>query len=121
MNSPVAGDGKIKILRVIGRLNVGGAAIHVVNLCAGFNPARFDQLLVVGSENPAEGSMLDYALARGVHPYVIPEIVTAFSLTPRDETASCVQLSSIKRGIFALRIELYLPVGAGIYLVYVRI
>lgn len=87
MHSPGFGNRRIKILRVIGRLNVGGPAIHVVNLCAGLNPERFDQLLVVGSENPAEGSMLDYALARGVQPHVIPEIVTAFSLTPRDVKA----------------------------------
>jgi glycosyltransferase involved in cell wall biosynthesis len=79
--------GKIKILRVIGRLNVGGPAIHVVNLCTGLNPTHYDQLLAVGSENPAEGSMLDYALSRGVQPRVIPEIVTAFSLTPRDVKA----------------------------------
>ena len=78
---------KIKILRVIGRLNVGGAAVHVVNLCAGLNPERYDQLLAVGSESPAEGSMLDYALAHGVRPHVIPEIVTAFGLTPRDVKA----------------------------------
>jgi glycosyltransferase involved in cell wall biosynthesis len=87
MNSPGFGRSKIKILRVIGRLNVGGPAIHVVNLCAGLNPERFDQLLAVGSENPAEGSMLDYALARGVQPHVISEMVTAFSLTPRDAKA----------------------------------
>jgi glycosyltransferase involved in cell wall biosynthesis len=87
MNAAIPNIGKIRILRVIGRLNVGGAAIHVVNLCAGLNPERFDQLLVVGSENPAEGSMLDYALARGVQPHVIAEIVTAFSLTPRDVKA----------------------------------
>ena len=31
--------------------------------------------------------MLDYALSRGVHPHVIPEIVTAFSLAPRDVKA----------------------------------
>jgi glycosyltransferase involved in cell wall biosynthesis len=87
MKSPGVHNGRIKIVRVIGRLNVGGAAIHVVNLCAGLNPARFEQLLVVGSENPAEGSMLDYALARGVQPYVIAEMVTTFSLTPRDVKA----------------------------------
>ena len=31
--------------------------------------------------------MLDYALSRGVHPHVIPEMVTAFSLAPRDVKA----------------------------------
>jgi glycosyltransferase involved in cell wall biosynthesis len=87
MSSLAFGDRRIKILRVIGRLNVGGAAIHVVNLCAGLNPARYDQVLAVGRESHKEGSMLDYALARGVQPHVITEMVTAFSLTPRDMKA----------------------------------
>jgi len=80
-------EDRIKILRIIGRLNVGGPAIHVVNLTAGLNPQRYHSLLVAGSENQAEGSMLDFALSRGVEPTVIPEIVTAFSLAPRDGKA----------------------------------
>ena len=87
MGLPVFSDSRIKILRIIGRLNVGGPAIHVVNLCAGLSQTRYDQLLVIGSESPEEGSMLNYALSRGVNPHVIPEIVTAFSLTPRDVKA----------------------------------
>ena len=78
---------RIKVLRVIGRLNVGGPAIHVVNLTAALDPDRYRSLLVAGSENEAEGSMLDFALSQGVRPTVIPEIVTAFSLTPRDGKA----------------------------------
>lgn len=77
-------EGKLKVIRIIGRLNVGGPAIHVVNLTAGLNPERFEQLLVIGSESPGEGSMMDYALSKGVKPVVVPEIVTAFSLAPRD-------------------------------------
>jgi len=80
-------EDRIKILRIIGRLNVGGPAIHVVNLTAGLAPNRYLSLLVAGSENEAEGSMLDFALAHGVKPTVIPEIVTAFSLAPRDGKA----------------------------------
>src|SRR6266511_3208672 len=78
---------KIRVLRVIGRLNVGGPSIHVVNLTAGLDPSRYEQLLVIGHESPAEGSMLDYALSRGVWPHRIQEIVTAFNLAPRDGIA----------------------------------
>jgi glycosyltransferase involved in cell wall biosynthesis len=78
---------KIRVLRVIGRLNVGGPSIHVVNLAAGLDPSRYEQLLVIGHESPAEGSMLDYALSRGVWPRRIEEIVTAFNLAPRDAIA----------------------------------
>ncbi len=87
METPARPESKIKILRVIARLNIGGAAIHVVNLTAGLDPAHFEQLLVVGTEGPDEGSMLDYALSRGVQPLSIPEIVTEFSLKPRDVKA----------------------------------
>jgi glycosyltransferase involved in cell wall biosynthesis len=81
------GQDRIKIVRIIGRLNVGGPAIHVVNLTAGLCSERYRPLLVAGSENKAEGSMLDFALSNGVKPTVIPEIVTAFSLAPRDGKA----------------------------------
>jgi glycosyltransferase involved in cell wall biosynthesis len=76
--------GPIKILRIVARLNIGGPAIHVVLLTAGLNPQRFDSRLVCGRENPGEGSMLDYALAHGVQPIIIPEIVGEFSLGPRE-------------------------------------
>ncbi len=75
MKQPLSTGHKIKVLRIIARLNIGGPAIHVVNLNAGLNPARFDQVLVSGMENPAEGSMLDYARSRGVEPIIMPEIV----------------------------------------------
>jgi len=88
---------RIKILRVIGRLNVGGPAIHVVNLTAGLDAQRYRSLLVAGSENEAEGSMLDFALAHGVWPTVIPEIVTAFNLAPRDFKALWKLYALIRR------------------------
>jgi glycosyltransferase involved in cell wall biosynthesis len=80
-------EDRVKVLRIIGRLNVGGPAIHVVNLTAGLNPRRYRPLLIAGSENEAEGSMLAFALSHGVQPTVIPEIVTSFNLTPRDGKA----------------------------------
>jgi lipopolysaccharide/colanic/teichoic acid biosynthesis glycosyltransferase/glycosyltransferase involved in cell wall biosynthesis len=76
--------GKIKILRVIARMNVGGPAIHVVNLTVGLDAARFQSILVTGTENPGEGSLLDLALAHGIEPVVIPEIVGQATLKPRD-------------------------------------
>jgi lipopolysaccharide/colanic/teichoic acid biosynthesis glycosyltransferase/glycosyltransferase involved in cell wall biosynthesis len=74
----------VKVLRVIARLNVGGPAIHVINLTHGLDAMRFDSTLVTGTENPGEGSMLDLALERGVKLVVIPEIVGQATLKPRD-------------------------------------
>ena len=55
-------DHKIKVLRIIARLNIGGPAIHVVLLSAGIDRARLESALVSGSENPAEGSMFSWKL-----------------------------------------------------------
>lgn len=97
MNGPVRR--RAVIVRVIARLNVGGPAIHVVNLTAGLDPRRFESVLVSGSENAGEGSMLDFALARGVRPVIIPEMVGDASLRPRDLRA----LASLYRVIRARR------------------
>jgi lipopolysaccharide/colanic/teichoic acid biosynthesis glycosyltransferase/glycosyltransferase involved in cell wall biosynthesis len=88
---------RIKILRVIARMNVGGPAIHVVNLTAGLDPTRFDSILVTGTENPGEGSLLDLALARGIEPVVIPEIVGKATLRPRDVKALIALYRLIRR------------------------
>lgn len=89
-------DCKIKILRVIARLSIGGPAIHVVLLTAGLDRKRFESLLVSGRENPGEGSMLDYALSHGVQPLIIPEIVGEFRLGPR-ELRALVRLYRLMR------------------------
>jgi glycosyltransferase involved in cell wall biosynthesis len=96
MNPLRVSDHKIKILRVIARLNIGGPAIHVVLLSAGMDRVRFESLLVSGSENPGEGSMLDYALSHGVQPAIVPEIVGEFSLGPR-EIRALVRLYRLMR------------------------
>jgi glycosyltransferase involved in cell wall biosynthesis len=79
-----SGPGKLKVVRIIARLNIGGPAIHVVNLTAGLDPSRFTSTLVTGTENPGEGSLLDLALARGVSPVVIPQIVGELTLKRRE-------------------------------------
>jgi glycosyltransferase involved in cell wall biosynthesis len=78
---------KVKVMRIIARLNVGGPSIHVVNLNAGLNSARFESLLVSGTENPGEGSMIDYAQRHGVQPVMVPEIVGEATFKPRDAKA----------------------------------
>jgi glycosyltransferase involved in cell wall biosynthesis len=74
----------VKVIRVIARLNIGGPAIHVVNLTAGLDPERFESLLVTGTESRGEGSMLDLARARGVAPVIIPGMVGEATLNRRD-------------------------------------
>jgi len=78
---------KIKVMQVIARLNIGGATMHVVNLSTKLDPECFDSMLVSGTENPGEGSLLDYALSCGVRPIVIPEIVGEATFKARDGKA----------------------------------
>lgn len=78
---------RLRILRVITRLNVGGPAQHVTILTAGLDPARYESWLVSGSEHPAEGSLIDYARAHGVEPIVVSDLVPTASLGPRDVRA----------------------------------
>ena len=63
---------KLRVARVISRLNVGGPAIHTILLPAGLDPAAFESRLYVGAPGPAEGDMLPLARARGVEPIAIP-------------------------------------------------
>jgi glycosyltransferase involved in cell wall biosynthesis len=53
------GGGRIRVLRIIARLNIGGPAIHATLLTTRLNPAIYDASLVSGSEDAAEGNYLD--------------------------------------------------------------
>lgn len=64
----------IKIVRVIGRLNIGGPAIHAVLLTEGLNDLQFQSTLVTGVIGKSEGDMLHVADQRGVTPLIIPEL-----------------------------------------------
>lgn len=65
---------KIKILRIIARLNVGGPAIHTILLTARFNNEKYCSKLVKGVEGSSEGDMKSFAMEKGVKPIVIPEL-----------------------------------------------
>src|SRR5687768_11127055 len=50
-------DGRVTVMRIIDRLNVGGPAIHAVITSRGLDRTRFRTVLVVGSIEPSEGDM----------------------------------------------------------------
>jgi multisubunit Na+/H+ antiporter MnhC subunit len=79
MNPLRVSNRKIKILRVIARLNISGPAIHVVLLSAGMNRGQFESL-ISGSENAGEDRCWTMPCPR-VQPVMIPEIVGEFSAT----------------------------------------
>ena len=65
---------RVKVLRIIARLNIGGPAIHTILLTAGLNNEGFASTLVTGVEGKYEGNMLDTAAAKGVEPIIIPQL-----------------------------------------------
>lgn len=49
---------RVRVLRIIARLNVGGPALHATLLTERLDPCRYDSLLVAGTEEPSEGNYL---------------------------------------------------------------
>ena len=74
MNSTKFSGEKIKILRVIARLNIGGPAIHTILLSSHLEKLGYQTLLVAGQVGPEEGDMNYLAKAEGVEPVIIPRL-----------------------------------------------
>lgn len=66
---------RVRVLRVITRLNVGGPALHAALLSARLDPERFETILVAGKEGRDEGSMLELGrLGQGVALRRVPSL-----------------------------------------------
>jgi glycosyltransferase involved in cell wall biosynthesis len=50
---------RLRVLRVIARMNVGGPALQVTGLVEGMDPVRFDHRLLTGSVGPDEADYVD--------------------------------------------------------------
>lgn len=57
-------ESKVKVLRVVSRLNIGGPSLHVKNLTEGLDPVKYDTRLIAGSLSPNEGDM-SYLISLG--------------------------------------------------------
>ena len=89
--------GRVKILRVIARLNIGGPAVHVINLCAGLDAQHFETTLVCGDVGLHEGDMGYLAAAAGVQPVVMPTLQRA--IAPITDLLALWQLYKLMRRI----------------------
>ncbi len=65
---------RIKILRIIARLNIGGPSIHVALLTGGLDPKRFKSTLVAGKVSSQEGDMSYILDSLDEKPIIIPEL-----------------------------------------------
>ncbi len=65
---------RVKVLRVIARLNIGGPALHVAYLTAGLADRGYDTTLVAGTLARGEESMASVAERRGVKVETLAEL-----------------------------------------------
>lgn len=61
------------VVRVIARLNVGGPALHVINLSKGL-ARRYPTVLVAGSVDEGEADLMNRAVEQGVVLHAVPEL-----------------------------------------------
>lgn len=73
---------RVRIVRIIDRLNIGGPARHVTWLTAGMNDDEFETVLITGTVPPGEGDMGWFAREAGLEPLVISEM--SRELGPQD-------------------------------------
>lgn len=67
-------DQRIRVLRVIARLNIGGPAIHATVLTERLDPTRYASRLLAGREAPHEGNYLDLHGRTLAQLTVVPEL-----------------------------------------------
>jgi glycosyltransferase involved in cell wall biosynthesis len=72
---------RIRVVRIIDRLNIGGPSKHVTWLSAGLDPSQFETVLITGTVPPGEGDMIYFARAAGVSPIVIKEMSRELGLS----------------------------------------
>ena len=65
---------KIRILRIIARLNIGGPAINAILLTDGLGKDRSNSRLIVGRIDKDEGDMSYLAQEKNIQPVVIPQL-----------------------------------------------
>jgi glycosyltransferase involved in cell wall biosynthesis len=88
-------EGRVRILRVIARLNVGGPALHVAYLTAGLRSRGYDTTLVAGSLARGEDSMAFVADARDVQIIRIDEL--GREISPFRDLVATVRLARLIR------------------------
>ncbi len=85
--------GKVKILRIIARLNIGGPARHVAILAEGLNKDRFDSTLVYGGIEDGEGDMSYLAGDGAIKREFIPEL--GRSINPFADMAALIKIMAV--------------------------
>jgi glycosyltransferase involved in cell wall biosynthesis len=86
---------RVKVVRVIARLNMGGPALHVAYLTAGLRDRGYDTTLVAGTLARGEDSMAFVAEGLGVNVVTIPEL--GREISPVRDLFATVRLARLIR------------------------
>ena len=86
---------RIRVLRVIARLNMGGPALHVAYLTDGLRERGYDTTLVAGTVGHGEQSMAYVAESLGVQVVTIPHLHREIS--PVQDLLATVRLARMMR------------------------
>jgi glycosyltransferase involved in cell wall biosynthesis len=86
---------KLRVLRAITRLNVGGPSIHAIMLTRDLDPDRFQSLLVTGVESPSEGTMRYLADENGVRPLIVESL--GREVSPLNDVRSLAEMYRVIR------------------------
>jgi glycosyltransferase involved in cell wall biosynthesis len=70
----VGSEQRVRVVRVIARLNIGGPAIQAISLTRYLDERGYHTTLIRGHEEPDEGSMDHLAAQLGVQPVLIPSL-----------------------------------------------
>jgi len=85
---------RIRVARVITRLNIGGPAIQAITLTERLDPDRFEPMLIAGTEAPDEGDML---ALRGAHVRAIRIPALGREIAPLADAATLGRLIALFR------------------------
>lgn len=94
-NAVTSADGRVRVARIITRLNVGGPALHAMLLAARLDPSRYDSTLIVGRVGPAEGAMHQLRPVPGVRPVMITTLEREIS--PLGDLVTLIRLIMLLR------------------------
>jgi glycosyltransferase involved in cell wall biosynthesis len=86
---------RVKVVRVIARLNMGGPALHVSYLTAGLRDRGYDTTLVAGTLARGEDSMAFVAGGLGVDVVTIPEL--GREISPLRDLVATARLAGLIR------------------------
>src|SRR3954454_12399800 len=88
-------DPMTRVVRIIGRLNVGGPAIQALTLTRRLEPLGYETTLIRGAEGPREGNMDQLAYELGVLPRRVRSLRR--ELGPRDLRALIEITAALRR------------------------